>query len=135
MNVSYCFLKATTYFKPVKPIYEALAIQQKKILALVLAIFSYVAIYYTVKHLIGKEKKYQVKKVKDGIQDQRLPIKAADPCLHKLDLQNLNLSDSEWEDIFKAYPNMRELNLKGSNIADAGLDKLPSGLTSLNLTW
>ena len=67
MNISCCFLKPKApYFKP---IYEALMVQQKKILALAVAIFSCMAIYYAVKHLIGKEKRYQVEKVKNRIKE------------------------------------------------------------------
>src|ERR1700719_4202032 len=212
MNISNCFFKpAAQYFKP---IYEALTIQHKKILALAMAIFSCMAIYYAVKYLTV-QKRCQGEKVKNRIRHQTLQAKAAvdvknrpigtkdlqlkntyltslpvevqlsilemlnvkgwnsitsvnrslyqlskkprgvaallentraslldrlkqitlaGPCLHKLNLHRSNLSDSEQENIFKACPNIRELNLKQSNITDARLDKLPSGLTSLNLT-
>src|ERR1700719_198989 len=101
MNVNNCFLKPTTYFKP---IYETWMTQQKKIVALAMAIFSCVAIYYVVKHLIGKE--LQSNKV-------HLTTLAEDLQLSIVEM----LGVKEWNSLTSAHRSFHQLSKKPRAVA------------------
>src|ERR1700719_325422 len=101
MNINNCFFKPTTYFKP---IYETWMTQQKKIVALAMAIFSCVAIYYVVKHLIGKERRPQV--VKDVTYRTKNPLNPTLQVKTVKDIKNSPVGAKNRTPPIKAAENM-----------------------------
>jgi hypothetical protein len=76
------------------------------------------------------------------LEDKRLYIplnkrlelaKLAGCSLKKLNLQRTEVNDEQLEEIFKVCPNIKKLNLSDTNVSNATISKLPTGLISLQL--